>query len=212
MRRREKVWLEIYCEMKIHTVCNFFLPFWYMRVNIYTRERRRWTIMMKFLLLHTSQTAFVFVNTFYDCHHHFFCCLHTIIVRREFFILYFLTNAYTAINNEVKIAWMCIKCIITQTREPSMMTTTTTYMCDKKCIMAHFCVYYTRKKFTSSPVIMLAMHFFAATSSSLSLFCLPFQLCIDFYPRRWHFFPCDACMCNCKNKSLRHYIRVTMHS
>lgn len=146
MRRREKVWLlEIYCEMNIHTVCNFFLPFLYMRANINIYERR-WTIMMKFLLLHTSQTAFVFVNIFFMIAIIIFSSLHTIIMQREFFILYFLTNAYTAINNEVKIAWMCLKCIITQTREPSMMTTTTTtYMCDKKCIMAHFCVHYTRK-------------------------------------------------------------------
>lgn len=138
----------------------------------------------------------------------FFTLPHTIIQSRVNFILIFALSLslsfffdnkriHTAINNEVKIAWMCIKCIITAALGDDVN------MCDKK--MHYGALLYSKctheKKFTSSPVIMLAMHFFSSKTSSsfafsLSLY-LPFQLCIDFYPRH-----CDECAL---------YVRVCMY-
>lgn len=61
------------------------------------------------------------------------------------------------------------------------------YMCDKKCIMAHFCVFIMQEreeKFILSPVIMLAMQFFFCRVHFNALFfCFNphVQLCIDFF-------------------------------
>lgn len=106
---REKVWLglswDILWDEKLLFAISF-LPFLYIYEKI-NSSLWWWEI---FSTSH-FRNAFVFVRSllkniflWHPCRVNF---------SFSFSHGFFLTNAYTAINNEVKIAWMCIKCIIT---------------------------------------------------------------------------------------------------
>lgn len=105
---REKVWLawvEIYCEMR-----NYFLQFLSsFFVYMLKKYKFKFVVMRNFFYFTLQKCICVreisFQKYFYD--------IHAAWIFHFLFHMLFLTNAYTAINNEVKIAWMCIKCIIT---------------------------------------------------------------------------------------------------
>lgn len=192
MLLREKVWLGwrveifLFCETR-----NYFFAISFFLFCICMKM-----VMRNFSTSH-FKNAFVFVISFEKKKENFLWHPCRLNFSFSFSHNMFFWQMHTQpLNNEVKIAWMCIKCIIT-TR--SRQWWRATYMCDKKCIMAHFCVLMHIKE------VEKKIHFIACNYARHALFLLLLLFSIDFsffhlpFSIMHRFLPshCDECTASC---------------